>query len=104
LVTAPTEGYLFLLNTTSEQMHTPNEFDYPLLYLLVSILAPIFGCFLLVLIFLWYFRRKPDAIEVLVLQSNVQIGKIRLRKPKGVHMSKSKEQEANKVYAEHYEM
>ena len=48
--------------------------------------------------FFWYFRRKPDAVELIVVKSGVEITKERKRKKKKFG------KESGKVYADDYDV
>jgi hypothetical protein len=67
---------------------------------IASIAVPIGLCFLSciggIIFFCWYFRRKPDEIELIVVKSGVEITKDRKRKKKKF------EKDSSKVYADEY--
>jgi len=67
---------------------------------IASIAVPLglccFSCILGTIFFFWYFRRKPDEIELIVVKSGVEITKERSRKKKKFG------KESGKVYADEY--
>jgi hypothetical protein len=101
-VGAPRDDAVYIYNFTSIVVYNKDDtVDYTALYVALPIVGAVFGCILLVLLFLWLFRRKPDAVEVMVLQSKqVEIGNKRQRKRKSLLPKQVKD----KVYVEHYEL
>lgn len=103
LATAPGQGALFFFNYSSAVTIVPPPVDLTLVYVLVPILGSISVCCLLVFAFLWFFRRKADIVEVIVLQSNLEVGKKRERK-KESPKKHNNDVVKSKMYVEHYEM
>lgn len=97
------EGKVLAVNYTEHTYYTKNtppDFSV-LIYVALPIIGAVLGCCLCVLLFLWLFRRKPDMVEVMVLQSPVVIGKSRTRKVRPLPAQQFIEK---KVYVEHYEL
>jgi hypothetical protein len=104
LVTSCNDGTVYVFNATSDSVYYTVPVDLTLFFFLLPILGSVCGCCMCIALFLWYFRRKPDEVEVLVLQSNIQIGKQRVRKKKVKKSETAAPEVIQKVYVEHYEM
>lgn len=105
MASAPIYESLFELNYTAVIDNSKSPLDLSLLYKIVlPVVGSVLCCCGLIAWFLWYFRRRPDAVEPLVLKTNIEIGKIRKRKKKKERKVLEVSKESPKVYVEHYEL
>lgn len=105
LATAPAFGSIFVFDYIAAFKYTNSPLDLSVLYnIVLPVIGSVLGCCGLIAWFLWYFRRKPDAVEPLVLKTNIEIGKIRKRKKRKERKVHEGVKEAERVYVEHYEL
>lgn len=104
LTSGPAVETLYFFSSTAAFQYYSAPLDLSILYKIVlPVVGSVLCCCGLIGWFLWYFRRKPDAVEPMVLKSNIEIGKQRSRKKKERRVHEA-QNEAKKVYVEHYEL